>query len=290
MIPAELFQKVRRIQIRTARRVTDAFAGAYYSAFRGRGMEFEDVREYQVGDDVRNIDWNVTARLQTPHVKSFREERELSVTLVVDISPSLLFGTVSRQKREYIAEMAAVLALSAIKNNDKISLILFTDEVEVYLPPKRGLSHVLRVIRELLVYAPRKRGTDIGVALQYLGRLQRRRGVCFLISDFMAPLAKRELRLTAKRFDLIGLGVTDPREVAFPDLGLLRVRDLESGRDSLVDTSVAAVRDGLAERAEGRLTDACSAIVQAGGRFVDIRTDRDYLASLQRCFHQRGMR
>jgi uncharacterized protein (DUF58 family) len=290
MIQSELLQKVRRIQIRTSRLVSEGFVGSYNSAFKGRGMQFEDVREYQPGDDVRAIDWNVTARMDSPYVKNFREERELTVTLVVDVSPSVLFGTVSREKREWMAELASVLSLSAFRSSDKVSLLLFTDEVEVYLPPKRGISHLMQVIRELLVYQPTGKRTDLGSALQFLAKMRRRRGVCFLLSDFLSALPARDISLAARRFDLVSLCVTDPREILFPNLGLLRLKDLETGAARLIDTGQQSVRERLENHSMAKIDEARGVVQQAGGSFVDLRTDEDYLPALRRCFEMRELR
>lgn len=278
-IPREVLKSIRAIQIRTGRVVTELFAGAYHSAFKGRGMEFEDVREYQPGDEVQSIDWNVTARMDYPYVKNFREERELTVMLVIDLSASGRFG-----KKRLIAEIGALLALAAQRGGDKIGLLLFTDRVEKYLAPKKGINHVQRLIRELLLFEPEGEGTDIGVALSHLARIHRRRGVCFLISDFLAPDATRELTLAAKRYDLISLCITDPKEIEFPDVGLISLRDLESGVSRLVDTSRPEVRSHLRQRASERIEGIRGLMHRVRGSFVDVRTDSDYVSLLRDCF------
>lgn len=244
----ELLKKVRRIEIRTSRVVNEALAGQYHSAFRGRGMEFEEVRPYQLGDDVRTIDWNVSARSGEPFVKVFREERELTVLLVVDLSASQQFGTNEQTKRELIAEVGATLAFSAIKNNDKIGLVCFANEVEKFVPPRKGSGHVLRVIRELLAFEPAGRGTNITTALEHVNRILRRRSVVFLISDLMDPNCGRALRMTRQRHDLIVLQVRDRREAELPKAGLMEFIDNETGRRVVVDTSSKSWRRQFAAK------------------------------------------
>ena len=229
MIPRELLKKVRQIQIRTSRVVNDVFAGQYHSAFRGRGMEFEEVSPYTIGDDVRLIDWNVSARFGEPFIKKFREERELTVMLVVDASRSGLFGSGRQFKLDVAAELCAVLAFSAIRSNDKVGLILFTDQVEKYVPAKKGTQHVLRIIRELLYHQPRRRGTKISEALHFLNRVTRRKSVCFLVSDFMDRDFEPALRIARRRQDLIPVIITDPRELELPDVGFIELQDPETG-------------------------------------------------------------
>ena len=224
-LPAELFAQIKTIQLRAQRLVTDMMMGEYESAFKGRGMEFEKVREYQPGDDVRHIDWNVTARMQSAYVKEYREERELTVMLVVDVSASGSFGSARKLKNEVAAEVAAVLAYTAVKSNDRVGLIIFSDRIEHYIPPKKGRAHVWRVIRDILAFKPQGRGTDVEGALDYLGRVVRRRSVSFIISDFLdSPLAER-LRITARRHELTAVSVVDPREEALPPVGLLELED-----------------------------------------------------------------
>jgi len=239
----EVLKEVRQIQVRSGKIVSDIMAGEYHSVFKGRGMEFEDVREYQRGDDVRNIDWNVTARMNVPFIKNFREERELTVMLLVDISASSGFGSTGFSKANVIAKICATLAFSAIKNNDKVGLILFSDKIEKYIPPQKGSKHVLRVIRELLVNAkilemePKRTSTNISVALEHLNRLHKRRGVCFLVSDFMSEDFERDIRITSQRHELVAISVIDPREVILPSVGLMELEDSETGEIILVDTS-----------------------------------------------------
>lgn len=290
LISQDILRKVRQIEIRTSHMVDDVLGGAYLSAFKGRGMEFEEVREYEPGDDVRSIDWNVTARMNRPYIKNFREERELTVTLVVDISASSRFGSGEISKKNLIAEIGAVLAFSAIKNNDKVGLILFSDRVEKYLPPKKGIRHVLRVIRELLVGEATGTGTDIGGALAYLQKVQKKKGVCFLISDFISEDFTKALSLTARRHDLIGLCITDPHEIDFPDLGLIPMQDLETGETILVDTVDPKFRKLLQERTLKRIEHHRTQMEKSGAGFVDIRTDQPYTDALRRYFHLRQRR
>lgn len=239
----EVLKEVRQIQVRSGKIVSDVMAGEYHSVFKGRGMEFEDVREYQRGDDVRNIDWNVTARMNTPFIKNFREERELTVMILVDISASSGFGSTGFSKANVIAKICATLAFSAIKNNDKVGLILFSDKIEKYIPPQKGSKHVLRVIRELLVSAkilenePIRSSTNINVALEHLNKLHKRRGVCFLVSDFMSEDFEKDIRITSQRHEIVAISIVDPREITLPSVGLIELEDSETGEVILVDTS-----------------------------------------------------
>ena len=237
MIPKEILKKVKRIEITTRGLVNDVFSGEYHSVFKGRGMEFSEVREYQIGDDIRTIDWNVTARMGHPFVKIFEEERELTVMLIVDVSSSGNFGTHSRMKGEIAIEICALLAFSAIKNNDKVGLIIFTDAIEKFIPPKKGKSHVLRVLRELLYHEPKGRQTDIGKTLEYLNRVTKRRSVVFLVSDFINTGYEKALQIANRRHDIVAITVTDPREMNMPDVGFIRLEDAETGEVVLVDTS-----------------------------------------------------
>jgi len=247
MLPKEILQKIRRIEIQTRNLVNDVFSGEYHSVFRGRGMEFSEVREYQPGDSIRTIDWNVTARTGHPFVKKYVEERELTVILMVDASSSGEFGTCRKTKREISAEISALLAFSAIKNNDRVGLIIFTDQVEKFVPPKKGSKHVLRVIRELLYFRPHGRGTDIVAALDYLNRLTRRKAVVFLISDFLCSGYEQALRVTNKRHDLVAISITDPREQTLPNVGFVELEDAETGERILRDTSDRSFRQSFTE-------------------------------------------
>jgi uncharacterized protein (DUF58 family) len=248
MITREIVKKLRKIEIHTARLANDQLAGSYHSVFKGRGMAFSEVRQYQPGDDVRFIDWNVSARMNDTYVKVFTEEREMTVMLLVDLSASELFGSVAQSKQETAAEVAALLAFSAIKNNDRVGLILFTDHVERFVPPKKGKGHVMRVVTEILSAKPSGKGTDVRAALELLGHVQKRKCVAFLISDFIAQGYEHALRLASKRHDLIPLQIADPREEQLPDVGLLLAQDLESGEIIEVDTSSKKVREAYALR------------------------------------------
>lgn len=242
MIPAELAKKIRYIQIYTSKAVNDVLAGEYHSVFKGQGMEFDEVREYQPGDEVRSIDWNVTARTGIPHVKRFEEERELTVTFLVDLSASGEFGSRSKLKNEVAAEICALLAFSAIKNNDKVGLVVFTDEVELYVPPAKGTSHVLRLIRNLLEFKPRQARTNIAGAIDFLAKVTNKRSVVFLVSDFLEADCERSLRIMGKRHDVIAISVTDPVEVKMPNVGLVELEDAETGELIQIDTGSVAFR------------------------------------------------
>ncbi len=236
MIPEEVLKKIHLIHIRTKHLVNDVMAGEYESAFRGRGMEFQEVREYLPGDDVRSIDWNVTARMDRPYVKLYREERELIVMLLVDISASGQFGSKKKLKKEVAAEVAALLAYTAIRNNDKVGLILFTDRVEKFVPPKKAGGHGWRVIREILSFEPEGQGTDLSQALDFLGHVMRKRCICFLISDFISSGYEKPLRLSGKRHDMVALSISDPREQELPKVGFVELEDAETGETLLIDT------------------------------------------------------
>ncbi len=290
MISTELLKKVRQIQIRTSRTVNDLLAGQYHSAFRGRGMEFEEVSPYQVGDDVRLIDWNVSARMGEPFIKKFREERELTVMLVVDASRSGLFGSGAQFKLDVAAELAAVLAFSAIRSNDKVGLILFTDTVEKYVPAKKGPRHVLRIIRELLYHEPKGHGTDIGEALGFLNRVTVRKSVCFLVSDFFAAGYEMALRIARRRHDLIPVLIGDPRERELPNVGLVELADAETGEVMLVDTSSRTVRQSYAARMEALDVQRRSMFRRMDAELIEVRTDQSYVEPLVRFFRRREAR
>jgi uncharacterized protein (DUF58 family) len=290
MIPQEVMQEIRRIQIRTNHMVNDILTGQYESVFKGQGMEFKEVREYVPGDEIRLIDWNVTARTGIPHVKLLAEERELTVMLLVDASGSGRFGSVRRFKNELAAELCAVLAISAIKNNDKVGLIIFTDEVELYVPPSKGRRHVLRVIREILFFEPKGRKTDIPGALHFLNGITKRRAVTFLVSDFMAEGYEVPMRVAARRHDLIAVVVGDPRETELPDVGLLCVQDAETGREVLVDTSNARVREDYAKEARKRAAERDRIFRRNKVDAIHVRTDRPYVEEIYRFFRMRERR
>jgi uncharacterized protein (DUF58 family) len=286
----QIFDKIRRIQIVTTQLANDILAGAYHSAFKGRGMEFEEVREYQSGDEVRSIDWNVTARMNHPYIKVFREERELTVMLVVDISSSSRLGSQNRTKKELIAEVAAIIAFSAIKNNDKVGLILFSEDIELYLPPKKGLRHILRLIRELLIYKPKMIKTNLSAALSFLGNVQRRSTICFLISDFICPLPQQELYITSQHNDLIAIHATDPTEWEITKMDLVEITDFESGQTKLIDTSSNAVRKEQHNSMIERVKQLGDVMKQIGAGLIEIQTDQSYVLPLQKFFKLRKVK
>jgi uncharacterized protein (DUF58 family) len=286
-LPSELFEQIKQIQIRTQRLVTDALAGEYESAFKGRGMEFEQVREYVPGDDIRHIDWNVTARMSHPYVKEHREERELTVMLLVDHSSSGDFGTSRKTKNEVAAEVAAILAYTAIRNHDRVGLILFSDEVELFIPPKKGRSHVWRVIREILSFRATRRHTDIDGALEFLGRVTPRRVVAFLVSDFLDQGFETRLRVAARRHDLTAITVADPRESELPDVGLLELEDAESGELVLVDSRRPQVREAVRAWAEERRRRRSELFRGAGVGEIELLTDRPYVEPIVRFFRSK---
>jgi uncharacterized protein (DUF58 family) len=287
MIPREVLRKVRHIEIRTRRLVTDMFGGEYHSVFKGLGMEFAEVREYAAGDDIRSIDWNVTARMGHPFVKLYREERELTVVLLVDQSASEFFGTRERLKSELAAEVAALLALSAVENNDRVGLVLFTDRVELTVPPAKGRRHVLRVVREILAHQPQGTGTDLAGALDHLCRLQKRRAVVFLISDFFAQGYEQSLSIASRRHDLIALRLRDKREDILPAVGVVALRDLETGRELLVDTSNRKVRARFGKSVVDRERAYVRAVRRAQVDSVDLWTNEDVVAPLAGFFRRR---
>ncbi|MGM0440587.1 MAG: DUF58 domain-containing protein [Chlamydiota bacterium] len=289
-ISRELFHNIRRIQINSNRSVNDLLRGAYKSAFKGQGIEFEEVREYLPGDDVRTIDWNVTARLNHPYVKNFREERELTVMLLVDISASTRFGTTGKQKQELMAEIGATLAFSAITNNDKVGIILFSDKVEKYIPPRKGFKHILRIIRELLTAKSRDSGTDIAQALDFLSKVQKKMGVCFIISDFIASGYAHQCAMAAKHYDLIALCLTDPKEIKLPSIGLLDIKDLESGETLTIDTNQKKVKELLYHRQRQRIENHKKLMKKIGAGFIEIHTDRSYVQPLREYFILREKR
>lgn len=289
-LPRELLKKVRRIEIRTTRMVNEVFSGEYHSIFKGLGMEFSDVREYQPGDDIRNIDWNVTARFGHPFLKIYREERELVVMLLVDLSGSQRFGTGQRFKTETAAEIAAILSLAAIKNNDKVGLLAYTDKIEKYIPPKKGRNHVLRLIREILYFSPEGRGTDTASALEYLLSVIKKRCVLFLISDFLDSGYHKPLAIAARKHDLIALKLSDPLEMTFPGAGLLRLYDLEAGGERIVDTSIDRFREDFKRRVRLKNEEFDKSMSRMGIDRVYIPAGGDYSAPLFRFFEMRARR
>ena len=287
---AEILQRVHRIQIVANRTVNDLFAGQYKSVFRGRGMEFDEVREYQPGDDVRSIDWNVTARTGTPFIKRFCEERELTVLLLVDVSASGAFGSMQRSKLDLVVEVAALLMFSALKNNDKVGLLTFCDDVIDYFPPRKGKANVLHLIRELVSVEPVARSTNLASALEFLSRVLKRRAVAFLVSDFQAPGSRQAMAVCSQRHDLIAVTVADPREEVLPDVGFLTLVDAETGEVVELDTRHPRVRALFADRAAGRSAALTGQLRKLGVDELSIRTDEDYLTSLRRFFHMRERR
>jgi len=290
MLPTEVIKRVRRIEITTRRLVNDVFAGEYRSTYRGRGMEFNEVREYRPGDDIRSIDWNVTARTGDPHVKVFVEERELTVVLMVDMSSSGEFGSVSRAKRNLAVEVAALLAFAAIRNNDRVGLIAFTDRIEKYVPPKKGVDHGMRLISELVRLEPSGSKTDLAGALEYLMRVQRRRSVVFLLSDFLAEAYDKNMRIVNRRHDLTVLPLSDPLEETLPDVGLVWLEDAETGRRTLVDTSDRQVRLTVSKSSAERRAQLDYLFRSSDIDAVPLRTDRDYATPLVNFFRQRAKR
>ena len=290
MIPKDILKKVREIEIYTNRLVNDVLAGEYHSVFKGRGMEFSEVREYQQGDDIRSIDWNVTARMGEPYIKRFVEERELTVIFLVDLSASGSFGSTRQLKNEMAAELCALLAFSAIKNNDKVGLIVFTDQVEMFIPPAKGTTHVLRLIRELLNFTPRLAQTNITAGIDYLGRVFNKRGVVFLISDFIGEGFERNMRVMSKRHDLIAVSIADPKEIRLPNIGLVELEDAETGEQILIDTGSAVIRETYKKLGVSRQIYLRELFRSMDVDQIEIFTDRDYLLDLVRFFRTRERR
>jgi uncharacterized protein (DUF58 family) len=290
MLPKEIIRKVRRIEIRTKKLVNDVFSGEYHSIFKGRGMEFEEVREYQPGDDIRIIDWNVTARYGYPFVKKFTEERELTVMLLVDASSSGEFGTAQRMKGEIAAELCSVLAFSAIKNNDKVGMIIFTDKIEKYIAPKKGSSHVLRLIREVLYFKPEHQRTDINCALEFLGRIIKRRCVVFLVSDFLSTGYEKRLSVANKRHDVVAIKIVDPREIELPNVGFIELEDTETGEQILIDTKDSRVRKSFQDYAVTEQANLDMTFRSIDLDNIQIVTDRSYVEPLMAFFRARAKR
>src|SRR5581483_10996218 len=288
--PAEILKKIRTLEIKTRGLVETAFAGDYHSVFKGRGMNFEDVREYQPGDEIRSIDWNVTARLGTAFVKKFTEERELTVMLIVDVSASGNFGSTTQSKRELAAEVACLLAFSAIRNNDKVGLLLFTDRVELFIPPKKGRSHTLRIIREILFFEPLGRGTNPALALDYLNKIVTRRAVVFFISDFQAPDFSRELAVTGRRHDFIAVHVQDERERSFPNIGIITLEDAETGEQIEINTADRATRSRFADVVDRQESDLLRMLRRNNIDAIAMKTGEDYLPALRSFFKKRERR
>ena len=288
--PAEILKKIRALEIKTRGLVETAFAGDYHSVFKGRGMNFDEVREYQPGDEIRAIDWNVTARLGTAYVKKFTEERELTVVLVVDVSASGNFGSASQSKRELAAEVACLLAFSAIRNNDKVGLILFTDRVELFIPPKKGRSHTLRLIREILYFQPEGRGTEPALALDYLNKVVTRRAVVFFVSDFQAKDFSKALAVSGRRHDFIAIHVEDEREKVLPNIGIITLEDAETGEQIEINTAERAIRTRFTTLAEGNYSELARTLRRNNVDAISLRTGEDYLPALRAFFKQRERR
>ena len=284
----ELLKKVRKIEIKTRRLSDHIFGGEYHSTFKGRGMTFSEVRQYQFGDDVRNIDWNVTARTNQPHIKVFEEERELTMLLMVDISGSELFGTDKQFKNEIVTEISATLAFSATQNNDKIGLILFTDEIELFIPPKKGRSHVLRIIRELIEFKPKSRGTNVAEALKFMRNVMKKKAIVFVLSDFISDDYKQTLKIAAGKHDITGIRVYDKSEEAIPNLGMVQMQDEESGELMLVNTSSKKVRHNYSKFYNEKVAYYKDSFAKAGAGTIDCRVDESYVKKLLGYFKRRG--
>ena len=285
MTSEELLKRVRKIEIKTRKLSRNIFAGEYHSQFKGRGMAFSEVREYQPGDDVRSIDWNVTARLNKPYIKVFEEERELTVMLLVDVSGSRDFGTLSQMKRDMMAEVAATLAFSTIANNDKVGVIFFSDKIEKFIPAKKGKTHVLHIIRELLSFEPTSTGTDVAQALQYFTNAQKRHCTAFLISDFIgAGAIYKPLLIASNRHEVNAIQIYDRREAELPNIGLVKFHDAETGNDLWVDTAIASVRNQYGQAWRDNQNDIEQLFTRTGVNHVSIRTDQDYVKALMHLF------
>ena len=288
MDTSDILKRVRQIEIKTKGLSKHIFSGEYQSAFKGRGMSFSEVRDYHYGDDVRNIDWNVTARTGSSHVKVFEEERELTVMFLIDISPSSFFGTVNRFKNEINTEICATLAFSAITNNDKVGAILFSDHIEKYLPPKKGKSHILRIIRELIYHRPEGVKTNLEEALIYLNNVIKKRATCFVMSDFLTENYESALSIASKRHDIIGLHVYDEKEEALPNVGLIRVKDAETGKEKIIDTSSKKLRDQYNQWFLKHQQYFQDSFIKTGSDTLSIKTDDDYVKALLQFFKRRG--
>jgi uncharacterized protein (DUF58 family) len=290
METAELLKKVRKIELKSRGLSNQVFSGEYHSAFKGRGMTFSEVREYQPGDDIRTIDWNVTARFNHPYVKVFEEERELNVMLLVDVSASTTFGTQKQLKRDVITELCAVLAFSAIQNNDKTGVIFFSDKIEKFIPPKKGKSHILRIIRELIAFTPQHTNTNISLALQYLNNIIKKKSTAFLLSDFIGSDFDNALRIANKKHDLVAIKVYDKHENVLPDLGLIQIKDAETGLSQWVDTSDIAVRRQYAKKATVNNQRMKELFIRSGVDCVEIATSESYYKPLMTLFKKRESR
>lgn len=284
----ELLKKVKKIEIKTRRLSDHIFSGEYHTSFKGRGMTFSEVRQYQFGDDIRAIDWNVTARYNEPYIKVFEEERELTMMLVVDISGSESFGTKSQFKNDIVTEISATLAFSATQNNDKIGLILFSDQIELYIPPKKGKSHVLRIIRELIEFQPKSNKTDVGQALRFLSGTQKKKAIVFLISDFMSDDFEQPLKIASKKHDLTGIRIHDIREEKMPNIGMVPMTDAETGETRLINTSSKSIRTEYEKYYHGKVKYFKDTFSKCGSGLVNIRVDESYVTKLLGYFKARG--
>jgi len=283
----ELLKKVRKIEIKTRRLSNHIFSGEYHSHFKGRGMTFSEVRKYQFGDDIRDIDWNVTAKLNEPHIKIFEEERELTMMLLVDVSKSESFGTRMQQKRDLITELCAVLAFSAIQNNDKVGVVFFTDQIELFIPPKKGKSHILRIIRELIEFKPKGTGTDISEALKFLSSVVKKRSIVFALSDFQDEAYDKNLKIASSKHDLTALRIIDPAEEQLPDIGLVQLQNPETGTIDWVDTSSRSVRATYEKDYKNFVSKFKSYCTHSGTDYLDLRVDRSYTKQLLEFFKRR---
>ena len=284
----ELLKKVRKIEIKTRRLSDHIFGGEYHSTFKGRGMTFSEVRQYQFGDDVRNIDWNVTARYSEPYIKVFEEERELRMMLVADVSGSEFFGTDKQFKNEIVTEIAATLAFSAMQNNDKIGLILFTDQIELFIPPKKGKSHVLRIIRELLEFQPVSKKTDLAQAIKYLSNVMKKKAIVFVLSDFITDDYEQTMKIAANKHDITGIRIYDEREERIPSLGMVQMQDEETGELALINTSSKKVRSNYSKYYNDRVSYFKETFKRSGAGVIDVRTDESYVKKLLGYFKRRG--
>ncbi|MBX2816566.1 MAG: DUF58 domain-containing protein [Saprospiraceae bacterium] len=284
----ELLKKVRKIEIKTRGISNELFSGEYHSAFKGRGMSFSEVRDYHYGDDVRNIEWNVTARTGTPHIKVFEEERELTVMLMVDVSPSSRFGTRHQLRAELITELSAVLAFSAMNNSDKVGLILFSDQIDLFIPPKKGRKHILRIIRELIEHRAEGKQTDIEQGLEYFNNVVKKRSICFLMTDFIAPPFERALQVAARKHDLIGLHMVDPFERELPKAGLIRIGDIEAGGEHWLDTSSETIRAEHRNRFAQRSENLTALFRKNGADLIAVETGASYITALRQFFKKRA--
>jgi len=287
---AEILKKIRTLEIKTKGLVQTAFAGDYHSVFKGRGMNFSDVREYQPGDEIRSIDWNVTARFGTAFVKQFTEERELTVMLIVDVSASGNFGSTTQSKRELAAEVACLLAFSAIRNNDKVGLLLFTDQIELFIPPKKGRSHTLRLIREILFFEPQGRGTEPALALDYLNKIVTRRAVVFFISDFQTPDFSQALAVSGRRHDFVAIQIHDEREKVLPNVGIITLEDAETGEQIEINTAERTTRARFSQEAEQQEAELSRTLRKNNIDRIALRTGEEYLPALRAFFKQRERR